>query len=142
MKKVVFKMLFVAVATLSLTSCREYSREQDQKDKESNGKGMLLEAESSKKVKIEQAKADNESAKLDAQTKIIQANAEAQSKIINAKASAEARIINAKSQAEANKMLDASVTATILEYNKIQKWDGKLPSTSVGSGSSTIIGLK
>ena len=135
-------ILMMSLLTLSLVSCRDYDREQDRLDKESNGKGMLLEAESTKKVAIEQAKADLESAKLDAQTKITKAEADAQAKLINAKASAEARVITAKSQSEANDLLNKSITPTILEYNKIEKWNGKLPTTSVGSGSNTIIGLK
>lgn len=135
-------ILLTAIAALMLTSCREHSRTQDRLDKESEGKGRLLEAESSKKIAIEEAKARNESAKLDADTKITKAKSDAQAQIIKAESSAQAKIIAARSQSEANRMLDASITPTILEYNKIQKWDGKLPSTSVGSGSSTIIGLK
>jgi hypothetical protein len=132
----------VALLALSLTSCRGYEREQDRLDRESEGKGELLKAESTKKVKIEQAKADYESAKLDAQTKLERARASAEAKLINAKASAEAAIINAKGQAEANRLLTESLTPMILEYAKVNRWNGKLPTTSVGSGSSTIIGLK
>jgi hypothetical protein len=29
-----------------------------------------------------------------------------------------------------------------LEYAKVNRWNGKLPTTSVGGGSNTIIGLK
>ena len=75
----------LAVAAVSFTSCRGYEREQDRLDRESEGKGELLKAESTKKVKIEQAKADLESAKLDAQTKVTEATAAAQTRIIKAK---------------------------------------------------------
>ena len=132
----------MAILALSLISCRGYEREQDRLDRESEGKGELLKAESTKKVKIEQAKADYESAKLDAQTKLEVAKANAEAKLINAKASSEAAIISAKGQAEANRLLNASLSPLILEYVKINKWNGKLPTTSVGSGSSTIVGLK
>lgn len=132
----------IALIALSLSSCRGYEREQNRLDRESEGKGELLKAESTKKVKIEQSKADYESAKLDAQTKLERARASAEAKLINAKASAEAAVINAKGQAEANRLLTESLTPMILEYNKINKWNGKLPTTSVGQGSSTIIGLK
>lgn len=137
-----FKFLSISLIALSLTSCRGYEREQDRLDRESEGKGELLKAESTKKVKIEQAKADLESAKMDAQTKITKAHASAESILIKAKADAEARIIYAKSQAEANEMMSRSITPEIIEYNKVNKWNGKLPETSVGGGSSTIIGLK
>lgn len=132
----------MAILAFSLISCRGYEREQDRLDRESEGKGELLKAESTKKVKIEQAKADYESAKLDAQTKLEVAKANAEAKLINAKASSEAAIISAKGQAEANRLLNSSISPLILEYVKINKWNGKLPTTSVGSGSSTIIGLK
>lgn len=132
----------MAILTLSLFSCRGYEREQNRLDRESEGKGELLKAESTKKVKIEQAKADLESAKLDAQTKLEKARANAEAQLIGAKANAEAAIISAKGQAEANRLINQSLTPLILENNKINRWNGKLPTTSVGSGSSTIIGLK
>lgn len=50
--------------------------------------------------------------------------------------------MNAEAEARANELLQQSITPAILEYFKIEKWNGKLPTTSVGSGSSTIIGLK
>lgn len=140
MKKVTITI--VALMALSLSSCRGYEREQNRLDRESEGKGELLKAESTKKVKIEQSKADYESAKLDAQTKLERARANAEAKLINAKATAEAAVINAKGQAEANRMLNESITTLILEYNKVNRWNGKLPTTSVGSGSNAIIGIK
>lgn len=140
MKKVTITI--VALMALSLSSCRGYEREQNRLDRESEGKGELLKAESTKKVKIEQSKADYESAKLDAQTKLERARANAEAKLINAKATAEAAVINAKGQAEANRMLNESITALILEYNKVNRWNGKLPTTSVGGGSNSIISIK
>ena len=142
MKKVILiaSTLFL---TLSFSSCtRGYEREQDRLDKESNGKGQLLEAESTKKVKIEQAKAEYESAKLDAQTKILQANASASALVIKSRSQAQARIIEAESQAKANDMMSRSITPEIIEYNKVNRWNGKLPTTSVGSGASTLITIK
>lgn len=140
--KRVFLTVAVLMSAISLTSCREYSREQDRLDKESDGKGDLLKAESTKKVMIEQAKADLEAAKLDAQTKVTKAEASAQAKLINAEASAKASIMKAEAESKANILLQQSITPSILEYFKIEKWNGKLPTTSVGTGSSTIIGLK
>ncbi len=140
MKKATITVM--ALMALSLSSCRGYEREQNRLDRESEGKGELLKAESTKKVKIEQSKADYESAKLDAQTKLERARANAEAKLINAKATAEAAVINAKGQAEANRMLNESITPLILEYNKLNSWNGKLPTTSVGSGSNALIGIK
>lgn len=140
MKKVSF--LAITLIALSLTSCREYDREQYRLDRESEGKGQLLKAESTKKVKIEQAKADFESSKLDAQTKITQAEANAKSKLIQAEADAKVRILHAESQAKANVLLSNSLSSNLIEYNKINRWNGKLPTTSVGSGSQSIISIK
>lgn len=133
-------ILISVFSLLVLSSCRGYEREQDRLDKESEGKGALLKAESTKKVKIEQAKADYESAKLDAQTKITKAEANAAEKLIVAKASAEAKLMNAKAEAEANRLLQESITPAILEYFKIERWDGKLP--TVTGNSSSLVNLK
>jgi hypothetical protein len=141
MKKVIL-FLSVILTAISLTSCRGYEREQDRLDRESNGKGLLLEAESTKKVAIEQAKADLESAKLDAQTKLTVAEADAKSKLIQAEADAKVRMLHAESQAKANILLSNSLSPTLIEYNKVNRWNGKLPETSVGSGSQSIISIK
>jgi len=141
MKKVFYTVVLI-LSIGSLTSCREYSRNQDMLDKETEGKGDLLKAESTKKVQIEQSKADLEAAKLDAQTRVTKAESVAEAKLIAAKAEAAARIMNAESQAKANEMLNASITPTILEYNKINRWNGKLPTTSLGQSSGTIISIK
>ena len=44
-------------------------------------------------------------------------------------AEAEAEVIRkkAQAQADANKLLSESLTPEVVEYEKIQKWDGKLP---------------
>ena len=136
MKKTVLSI--VALVALSLTSCRGYEREQDRLDRESEGKGELLKAESTKKVQIEQAKADLESAKLNAQTKLERVKAEAESKLISSKAYAEATVISAKGEAEANRLLTQSLSPMILDYMKINKWNGKLPTTSLGSTGALI----
>lgn len=130
MKKVILVVALLATG-MQLTSCRGYEREQDRLDRESEGKGELLKAESTKKVKIEQAKADFESAKLDAQTKLTKAEADAK-----------VRMLHAESQAKANGLISNSLTPTLIEYNKVNRWNGKLPETSVGQGSTAILNLK
>jgi len=139
MKKL--SLIALVLVAFSVTSCWDFSREQDYKDAENKGKSVLIQAESEKKAMIEEAKANYESAKLNAQTKVEKAKADAESKLISAKAEASARLMNAESQAKANKMLDESITTTILEYNKINRWNGKLPTTTLGSQGS-IINLK
>jgi regulator of protease activity HflC (stomatin/prohibitin superfamily) len=78
------------LVALGLTSCYDFSREQDEKDAVTAGKCILFKAESSKKAKVEQAKADYESAKLEADTRIIEAEASAKTKMIEANAKAKA----------------------------------------------------
>ena len=128
MKKVVY-LIAIVIATGSLTSCYDFNRRQNQLDAESKGKEILLEAESSKKARIEEAKANYESAKLEAQTKVQRAEA-----------SAEAKLLNATAEAKANEILQKSINPDILEYFKIQRWDGKLP--TVTGNSSSLINIK
>jgi regulator of protease activity HflC (stomatin/prohibitin superfamily) len=74
----------------SFTSCYDFDREQQEKDAVTDGKSILFKAEFSKKAKVEQAKADFESAKLEADTRIIEAEANAKAKLIEANAKSKA----------------------------------------------------
>ena len=44
----------------------------------------------------------------------------------------------AEAQAEANRKLAQSVTDILIEYEKIEKWDGRLPTVS-GSGALVCV---
>ena len=46
--------------------------------------------------------------------------------------------IAADAQAEANRKLAESLSDTLIEYQKIQKWDGKLPTVS---GSNALVSI-
>ena len=81
--------LFLLIA-LGMTSCYDFDREQQEKDAVTAGKSILFKAEFSKKAKVEQAKADFESAKLEADTRLIEAEANAKSKLIEANAKSKA----------------------------------------------------
>ncbi|WP_077417927.1 hypothetical protein [Chryseobacterium sp. JV274] len=110
MKKTI--LFSVALFSLfSLTSCWEWSRQQDIKDAEAKGIATLKESESSKKAMVETAKAENESATL---------KAEAMVKI--AKAQANAEIERAKGVAEANKIIGNSLQGNedYLKYLQIE----------------------
>lgn len=80
------KLFLSAILVLSLTSCYDFNREQDQKDAESRGKATLLEAESSKKAMIEEAKAKSESSVLSAKARLEVADLDAKAKIKKAEA--------------------------------------------------------
>ena len=50
-----------------------------------------------------------------------------------AEAEAQAILVKAQAQAEANRKLAESLTGSLVEYEKIKKWDGVLPQVSGGS---------
>ena len=68
-----------------------------------------------------------------AQQQLLKAETEKQTAITNAEAEAEALKIKAEAEAAANEILAKSVTAELVEYNKIEKWNGKLPTVSGGT---------
>lgn len=74
-----------------------------------------------------------------AQQKLLTAETEKQTAIAKAEADAETIKIKAEAEAEANRVLSESITSNVIEYNKIEKWDGKLPQVTGGSG--TLINL-
>lgn len=64
---------------------------------------------------------------------IVIAEAEARQKRIAAQAEADAITTKAQAQANANKLLAESLNGNVIEYEKIQKWDGKLPYATGGN---------
>ena len=71
-------------------------------------------------------------------TAIAKADADKQVAITNAEAEVQQTLIAAEAQAEANQKLADSISAILVEYEKIQKWDGKLPTVT---GGNSIIDL-
>lgn len=67
--------------------------------------------------------------KAEADKKIATTNAEAEAEkmTIQAEAHANALMIEAQAQADANKLLSESLTPELIESQKIEKWNGKLP---------------
>lgn len=72
-----------------------------------------------------------------AQQKLLKAETEKQTAITNAEAEAETIKIKADAEADANNTLNKSLTDKIIEYNKIDKWNGILPQVT-GNSSSLI----
>ncbi len=64
---------------------------------------------------------------------IVVAEAEAKQKIIAAEAEAQAIAKKAEAQAEANRKISESLNQTLVEYEKIQKWNGELPQVTGGN---------
>lgn len=73
-----------------------------------------------------------------AQQRLLKAETDKQTAITNAEAEAETLRIKAEAEAEANRIINESLTNQIIEYNKIEKWDGVLP---IATGTNNIIDL-
>lgn len=65
----------------------------------------------------------------------------AEQEMVAAKTKADSIKMNADAEAYANNKLTSSISPVLVEYMKVQKWDGKLPQVS-GGGASPMITLK
>lgn len=70
-----------------------------------------------------------------AQQQLLKAETDKQKAITNAQADAESIRIKAEAEADANKTISASLTDQVIEYLKIQKWDGILPQVTGTNGA-------
>lgn len=75
-----------------------------------------------------------------AQQQLLKAETDKQTAITNAQAAAETVRIKAQAEADANKTISESLTAIMLDYSKIEKWNGVLPMV-MGSEASPLIDL-
>ena len=76
--------------------------------------------------------------KIENEAAIAKAEADKQVAITNAEAEAQKTSIAAEAQAEANRKLAESLSDTLIDYQKVQKWDGKLPTVSGGNALVSI----
>ena len=67
-----------------------------------------------------------------------QTKAEAEKAIAKAEGEAQSILKVAKAQAKANRLISQSLTPNLVEYNKVDKWDGIMPKVN---GGSSIISL-
>lgn len=68
-----------------------------------------------------------------AQNRVAQVEAEAKQKVAQASGEAEAVLTRAKAEAEANRMITQSLTPALMEYKRLEKWDGRLPQVTGGA---------
>jgi len=61
-----------------------------------------------------------------------EAEAEAKKKVAEADGDAKSMLTRAKAEAESNRILSQSLTSTLVEYKKIEKWNGTLPTYTGG----------
>ncbi|MBO9490434.1 prohibitin family protein [Endozoicomonas sp. G2_1] len=91
--------------------------------------------EALREVNTAEAKRDAEKARADGSAYAITTEAKAEAEAIRLKGLAEAEAIKKKAEAiKANKVL--------VEYVKAQQWDGKLPTTVMGSGQDILWNMK
>jgi regulator of protease activity HflC (stomatin/prohibitin superfamily) len=81
-------------------------------------------------------------AALTAENQVQTATAQAKIKVATAQGNAEALLTNARAEAESNKLRQSTLTPMLLQQQWIEKWNGALPSTQLGSGANTMYGLK
>lgn len=58
----------------------------------------------------------------------------AQQQLLKAETEKQTAITNAEAEAEANRSVSASLTDQIIQNKTVEKWDGKLPTVTGGSG--------
>jgi len=69
-----------------------------------------------------------------------EAEAEAKKQVAKAEGAAKCALLQAEAEAKANSVLANSVTEQLIQWQAVQKWDGKLP--SVTSGATPFIQVK
>jgi regulator of protease activity HflC (stomatin/prohibitin superfamily) len=77
---------------------------------------------------------------LQKQNEVAQAEADARKAVAIAEGEAQANIVRAKADSEANRLRSQSLTPQLIEWTKIQKWNGENPSVvSGGAGAGGLI---
>lgn len=87
---------------------------------------------------IEQKQVAEQEAKK-AEQELAKTKIEAEKKVVDAQAEADAKLIKAKADAEAARVQKNELTKELIQLKWIEKWDGKLPTTSLGSDNSLIL---
>jgi regulator of protease activity HflC (stomatin/prohibitin superfamily) len=78
---------------------------------------------------------------LTAENQVKTAEANAKIQIAKAEGNAQAMITQARAEAESNRLKQATLTPMLLQQMWIEKWNGELPTTQLGSGSNTMYNL-
>jgi len=99
-----------------------------------------FDAEYDEKIaKKQQAQIDYETQQIENKKNIEKAEADATVTKTNAQAKADAKVIAAKAEADSNKTISDSITDEVLQNRYYDTWDGKLPTTVVGSDALSSI---
>jgi regulator of protease activity HflC (stomatin/prohibitin superfamily) len=76
------------------------------------------------------------------QNELAQVQADANKAVAEAQGKADARLKQADAEAEANKRIAASISPTLIEYMKAQRWNGSLPQVVGGASTIPMVNLK
>lgn len=114
--------------------------EDDLKDRLKQYNVMLV-SSSIENIDFTDAFTDAVEAKQVAQQNKLRAETEAEQKRIEAQADADVQLIKAKAEAEANDTISKSLTEMILRKEYLDKWDGILPTTMLGSDAQTFFSV-
>lgn len=78
-----------------------------------------------------------------ANQQVVKAKAEAEARVVQAEAEAKAIEVRAKAEAEAIRVRNDALAGsqTLIQYEISQRWDGKLPVTSLGQGIMPMLNL-
>jgi regulator of protease activity HflC (stomatin/prohibitin superfamily) len=88
-----------------------------------------------------EAKNNAVQAALRAENEVKTAEAQSKIKIAKAEGNAQAMLTSAKAEAEANRLKQQTITPMLLQLEWINKWDGKLPTTQLGSGNGLMYNI-
>ena len=81
-------------------------------------------------------------AALTAENQVKTAEAQAKIKVATAEGNAQALITQAKAEAEANRLKQQTLTPLLIQQQWIEKWNGELPTTSLGNNTPVMLNLK
>lgn len=101
---------------------------------------QALDAKIQAQQQAEQQRYQLEQARVRAEQDKVEATGKASAAIAAAEGEAQATRIRAEAQAEANALLAESLTADLIDYQQVQRWDGKLP-VFTGSDARPLVDL-
>ncbi len=70
---------------------------------------------------------------------VAKSKGEAESARIRAEQEALSKVITAEAEAKANRVLAESLSQNLIEYERVKKWNGQLPTTALGSNTSVLL---
>ena len=89
-----------------------------------------------------EAKNNAVQAALTAENQVKTAEAQAKIKVATAEGNAQAMLATSKAEAESYKLKQSAITPMLLQQMWIEKWNGVLPTTQLGSGTNMMYNVK